>query len=67
MEVEQLLAYFENEFWVAQVFIVVFISLLVDWIQKRVLRKLHNKLERTKNLWDDALIDVMRQPLSALI
>ena len=53
--------------WITQVFIVVFISLMVDFFQKRVLNRLARKFELTKNLWDDALINALRTPLSLLI
>ena len=52
--------------WITQVFIVVFISLLVDFFQKRVLNRLASKFESTRNLWDDALITALRTPLSLL-
>ena len=71
MELEQYLAtvtnYFRSESWVMQVFAIVFISLLFDWIQKRLLRKLHKNLERTKNYWDDSIIEAAKRPISALI
>ena len=67
MDLDQALNYFKNESWIIQVFVVVFIALMVDWIQKRVLRNLLKKLERTRNYWDDSLVDAMRSPLSALI
>ena len=67
MEFEQITGYLKNESWVIQAFVVIFISLMVDWIQKRVLRNLLTKLERTRNYWDDSLVDAMRSPLTALI
>jgi len=67
MELEQITNYFKNESWVIQAFVVVFISLMVDWIQKRILRNFLHKLERTRNYWDDSLVDAMRSPMTALI
>jgi MscS family membrane protein len=67
MELEQITGYFINESWIIQVFVVVFISLVADWIQKRILHNLLGKLERTGNYWDDSLVDAMRRPLTALI
>ena len=63
----KVVAYFNGESWVLQVFAVVFISLLFDWIQKIVLRKLHEKLEKTNNYWDDTIIESAKRPISALI
>lgn len=53
--------------WILQIFIVVFIALLLDFIQKGVLRRLSRKLKQTQTLWDDALLNAIRAPLSLLI
>ncbi|MFQ5644161.1 MAG: mechanosensitive ion channel family protein [Thiogranum sp.] len=53
--------------WVIQVFVVVFMALLFDFIQRRLLKRLHRKLERTRNPWDDALVRSALRPLSAMI
>lgn len=58
---------FGSEAWVIQVFIVVFIALIVDFIQKRVLQKILGKAEKTQTLWDDALLFSIARPLSLLI
>ena len=58
-------AYASN--WVSQLFVVVFITLLLDFLQKRILRKVSVKTAATKNIWDDALIEALRKPLSLLI
>jgi MscS family membrane protein len=50
-----------------QVFIIVFFALLLDFIQRRVLHRLEEKIESTEQLWDDALYHALRRPLSALI
>ena len=50
-----------------QVFIIVFAALLADFIQKRILRRLENKIESTEHLWDDAVYHALSLPLSALI
>ncbi len=71
MELDQIftktLDYFTTESWIAQVFIIVFATLLVNWVQKRLLKKLYAKLGRTNNYWDDSLIEAAESPLSALI
>jgi len=53
--------------WVAQIFTVVLVALVVDLVQQLVLRRLHRKLTDTHNPWDDALIDALRRPLSLLV
>ena len=61
------LGFFGKETWIVQVFIVVFATALINWIQKRVLSRLIKKLERTRTYWDDALFDAARRPLTFLI
>ncbi|HIN81597.1 MAG TPA: mechanosensitive ion channel, partial [Chromatiales bacterium] len=53
--------------WIFQVFIVVFFVLLFNFVQRRVLRKLHDRLKRTRNPWDDAVIQAVQRPLSLMI
>ncbi|MDH5257228.1 MAG: mechanosensitive ion channel family protein [Gammaproteobacteria bacterium] len=53
--------------WMLQVFFVVLSVLVFNFFQKRFLRKLHLRLEKTHNTWDDALVDAMRRPLTLLI
>lgn len=57
----------QDSLWILHIFIIVFVSLVLDYIQKRVLTKLQSKLESTKTPWDDALIHAIRKPLSLLI
>ena len=53
--------------WITEVFIVVFTSLLIDYIQRRLVKRLQKKFEKTENPWDDAVVSSLRKPLSALI
>ncbi len=53
--------------WVTQIFTVIFITLLINFIQKKVLKRLHKRLLKTTTLWDEALVDAIRKPLSLLI
>ena len=52
---------------VFQVFVVVFIAMLFDFVQRNLLKRLHRKLESTQNPWDDALLQSAMRPLSAMI
>ncbi len=71
MDIKQILSdvmhYFSSESWVLQVFIIVFVTLLIDFSQKRLLNKLHSQLAKTKIYWDDALVEAMQKPLTVLI
>jgi len=62
-----IVTFLKGESWVIQVFVIVFLSLMLDWIQKRVINRLYYKLKHTPTYWDDALLDAMRVPLTALI
>jgi MscS family membrane protein len=50
-----------------QVFAVVLLTLLIDFVAKKVLAHLYKKLELTENPWDDSLVDALRRPASVLI
>ena len=69
--IEKLQNYFpflnNDDTWIIQVFIIVFVALFLDFIQKKVLRRLRKQLEKTPNLWDDAFIHAVIKPLSLLI
>jgi len=54
-------------FLVAQVFLVVFFSLLIDFVQKRVVRRLHRAATASRPFWDEALLEAAERPFSALI
>lgn len=56
-----------DESWVLQVFVIVFMTLLANFIAKRFFNHLELRLKQTTNLWDDALIFAVRKPLSVAI
>lgn len=51
----------------AQIFIVVLSTLIINFILKRVVKKLQHQVERTRQLWDDALLQAIYPPASILI
>ena len=53
--------------WVLQVFVAVFLTVLISFIVRRFMRGLHKRLGRTETLWDDALVGAMYKPLTILI
>jgi MscS family membrane protein len=53
--------------WVIQVFLVVFGVLLLNYLLRRMLDTLHDRLNRTRTPWDDALIDAARRPLAWVV
>ena len=58
---------YTEHFWMLQVFAVVFSVLFFNFIQKRVLTRLYERLRKTGNLWDDALVNAIQKPLSVFI
>ena len=53
--------------WVVQVFIVVFLVLLLNLVVRVLVHRLHLKLQANEISWDDALIDALKRPLNILI
>jgi len=53
--------------YILQAFLVIFGLLVLDLIQRKVLKRLHIKAEKTKNVWDDAIIDSIKKPISLII
>ncbi|WP_455199295.1 mechanosensitive ion channel family protein [Kaarinaea lacus] len=56
-----------DDVWITQVFSVVFLALLLDFLQRRLVKHIAKRLEKTENPWDDALLISLRSPLSFLI
>jgi len=54
------LSFFGEETWILQVFIVVFLTAMLNWMQKRIVKKIISGLQLTRTYWDDALFDAAR-------
>lgn len=61
---EVLTEYLGENAWVGQVFAVVLATAIVHWLARHVLRRLASQLEKTRNLYDDALLEALRRPLT---
>jgi len=57
----------EKGIWYSQIFIVVFLTMIVGFVQKRLMNRLYRRFHKTDLVWDDALIDALRRPVSLLI
>jgi len=57
----------EESMWVIQVFIIVFLTLLLSFVQKRIFSRVAQKLKITNNMWDDLLVNSACKPVSLLI
>ena len=53
--------------YILQAFLVIFAAMLVDFVQRKILKRLHLKAEKTKRVWDDAIIDSIKKPISLII
>ncbi len=72
MEVEKTVLQFIGEWtgvhaWVVRAFVVVLVTLTLDFVSHQVLRRLQRKLMDTRNPWDDAVLLAVRSPLRLLI
>ena len=56
-----------NALWISECFLIIFFSLLLDFFQRRLTRRFAKTLASTRNIWDDALLESVRAPLSLLI
>ena len=59
--------YFGEQTFVFVVFLLVFLTLLLDFVWRRSYRKIDQQLKRTKNDWDDAVILAVSTPITLLI
>ena len=53
--------------WITQVFLVVFVTLVFDFLQKRMMVRIGKKVAQTRNLWDDAVLEAIKLPLTVLV
>ena len=66
--IQQYLAFANHESrWVYEVFIIVFLTLILALLVSWFLKRLEHKVEKTVNLWDDAFVSTLKRPLKWLI
>lgn len=53
--------------WVTQIFIVIFLTLLASYTVNRVLKRVRRRLERTRTMWDDTLVEAARKPARTVV
>lgn len=59
--------YISNESWVIQIFLVIFFTLLLSYIQVKITHRIYQHLRQTSSNWDDAFVGAIRKPLTLLI
>ncbi len=60
-------SFLKQENWIIQVFIVVFLTAFINWIQKRIIAKIIVRLKKTWTYWDHALFIAAQKPLTFFI
>lgn len=60
-------SFLKQENWIIQVFVIVFITSFINWIQKRVITKLISRLKRSWTYWDHAFFIAIQKPLTFII
>ena len=66
-QLEKLYALLSTDTWIIKVFVIVFLTLSIQLIQRIVFRTLINKARATYTIWDDVLFSAMSRPLGLLI
>ncbi|WP_444998502.1 mechanosensitive ion channel family protein [Aliikangiella sp. IMCC44359] len=71
MDLSQIEVWFSNNLgdstFYFKVFSVVFLTLIANYVWRRVHQNLHKHLQKTKNKWDDALVHSLGKPIVFLI
>jgi len=58
---------FDTKAWIIDVFLIVFITLVVNLVEALLYKHFHPKLKATKNIWDDVFLQSIHKPLGFLI
>ena len=53
--------------WIAEVFVVIFIALLGNFLLKRFFNRLEKRFAHTANRWDDTLLEAGRKPAGVMV
>ena len=65
--VEKLLNYLPEDTWIFKIFIVVLLTMIIGFIQRKTFNRLIKKFEQTDNIWDHVLTSSLSKPLYLLI
>jgi len=57
----------EEYFWIVEVFLVVFFTMVFQIVAKRVIGQLEKQFSKTSNTWDDTVLEAIKRPASFLI
>ncbi|HEY9050795.1 MAG TPA: mechanosensitive ion channel family protein [Gammaproteobacteria bacterium] len=65
--VKQLNVFSGENAWIIHVFLVVLASMLLNFLQKYLVNRIHRQLEKTRTRWDDLLLVSVKRPITLLI
>jgi len=57
----------DESFYLVESLLIIFVALVVDLFQKKILSTLKAKSENTKTIWDDVFLGALPKPLSIII
>ncbi len=61
------MSFLHNQGWIVQVFLLVFMTLVLAYAESIVYRKMYPKFQRSGTVWDDSVAYAIHKPLQALI
>jgi MscS family membrane protein len=64
---KQVLTFVQANDWIVQVFLIIFFSLALSFISKRMLHRVLDRLEQTETPWDDLVISSALKPVGWLV
>jgi MscS family membrane protein len=67
MDIQQIAIWFTGKGWMLQAFLIILASLILHYIETRVYKRVFARLQKTRTIWDDALVYAMHKPLGLLI
>lgn len=53
--------------WIVQIFLIVLVSLIINYVVRRMLMQASKRLEKTSNPWDDLAVNTLQKPVSLMI
>ncbi|MDX1568854.1 MAG: mechanosensitive ion channel family protein [Xanthomonadales bacterium] len=65
--IETLADFLGSNNWLLLAFSIVLGSLIIDFVQRKILARLERRVSETENLWDDAVYHALVKPISLLI
>lgn len=63
----RIVALYDSGHWVTKVFLVSLAVVCINYLLRQLLERLGSRVQRTANIWDDALFEAINAPLRALV